>query len=367
MTRARLYTLSALLLTWILARFGAGWAEAAGQGWIMQYPTAWVIPLKDWVSAAMKWLTEDASFGLFTFKDVTRLLSWLIEQPYKLVRALLADGWMDGPGRRATQILPPLSWITITAIVIALGHYARDWLLAVIVGAAFLYLSVFGQWESAMVTLSSVIISVPIGAVGGLLLGILAYRHPLFDRILQPVLDLMQTIPIFAYLVPILVLFGFGPVAALVATVIYAMPPMVRITIMALRAVSSEIKDFGIMTGCSTRQMTWRVLVPSARASLMVGVNQVIMLSLNMVIIASMIGAGGLGFDVLSALRRLSIGGGFEAGIAIVILAIAVDRLSQAFSDRASQTHAPATGPFVKRYKRSVAVLLIMVASFALG
>jgi len=356
-----------LALTWLLARFGAGWAEAAGLGWAVEYPRGWVIPLKNWVSAAMKWLVEDVHFGLFTFKELTRAISWVIEQPYNLTRALLAEGFMDGPGRRAEQILPPFSWITITACVVALGHYARDWILAAIVGFAFLYLSVFGQWESAMVTLSSVIIAVPIGVVGGLLLGILAYRHVLFDRLLNPVLDLMQTIPIFAYLVPILVLFGFGPVAALVATVIYAMPPMVRITTMALKSVSPEIKDFGVMTGCTQRQMTWRILVPAARAGLMVGVNQVIMLSLNMVIIASMIGAGGLGFDVLSSLRRLNIGGGFESGIAIVILAIAVDRLSQAFSERASSHKPTVKSRSFRQYKRSIAVLGILLATFLLG
>ncbi len=354
-------------VTWLLAKFGAGWAEKTGLVWAMEYPKGWIVPLKDWVSAAMKWLVEDVHFGLFTFKEFTRAISWLIEQPYDLVRALLADGFMDGPGRRANQIMPPFSWITITACVIALGHYARDWVLAAIVGLAFLYLSVFGQWESAMVTLSSVIIAVPIGVVGGLLLGISAYRHPVFDRLLTPLLDLMQTIPIFAYLVPILVLFGFGPVAALVATVIYAMPPMVRITTMALKAVSPEIKDFGLMTGCTGRQMTWRILVPAARSSLMVGVNQVIMLSLNMVIIASMIGAGGLGFDVLSSLRRLDISGGFEGGIAIVILAIAVDRLSQAFSQRATTQKPVKNTRIFARYKRSMTVLIILIAAFSLG
>jgi len=353
------------IATWLLARFGLGWANAMNLGWIMDYPDAWVIPLKDSVSAIMKWLVEEATFGLFTFTEFTRGISWVIEQPYNLARALLAEGFMDGIGRRATQILPPFSWIAVTAGVIALGHYARDWLLAAIVGAAFLYLAVFGQWESAMVTLASVVIAVPIGVAGGLFLGITAYRHASFDRILKPILDLMQTIPIFAYLVPILFMFGFGPVSALVATVIYAMPPMVRITTMALHAVDPEIKDFGTMTGCTRRQMTWRILVPAAQHSLMVGVNQVIMLSLNMVIIASMIGAGGLGFDVLSSLRRLDIGGGFEAGIAIVILAIAIDRLSQAFATR--NVTAPKGETWLARHPRSVIVLVILMAAFVLG
>ena len=355
-------------VTLVLARNGATWAAALGLGWVMEYPTAWEIPLKDWVSAAMTWLVEDLHFGLFSFTELTRAISWLIEQPYNLVRALLAEGFMDGVGRRAKQIVPPLSWITVTAMVIALAHYARSWPLAILTGLAFLYLAVFGQWESAMVTLSSVIIAVPIGVIGGLLLGIQAYRHPLFDRILKPILDLMQTMPIFAYLVPILFLFGFGPVAALLATVIYAMPPMVRITTLALKSVSSEIKDFGVMAGCTRRQMTWRILVPSALPSLMVGVNQVIMLTLNMVIIASMIGAGGLGFDVLSSLRRLDIGGGFEAGIAIVVLAIAVDRLSQAFSGHATTVKSAApTGNIFARHKRTTIVLAILAVTFLLG
>lgn len=357
-----------LVVTWLLASFGKTWLETSGLGWTLDYPDAWVIPLKDAVSAAMKWLVEQATFGLFTFTEFTRGLSWLIEQPYNLARALLAEGFMDGVGRRAEQILPPISWIAVVAGIVALGHYARDWLLAAIVGTAFLYLAVFGQWESAMITLASVVIAVPIGVAGGLLLGITAYRHPMFERGLKPVLDLMQTIPIFAYLVPILFMFGFGPVSALVATVIYAMPPMVRITTMALHAVDPEIKDFGTMTGCTRRQMTWRILVPAARASLMVGVNQVIMLSLNMVIIASMIGAGGLGFDVLSSLRRLDIGGGFEAGIAIVILAIAIDRLSQAFVSR-STTHMPSPKghTWIKRHPRSIAVLAILLLAFVVG
>ena len=168
------------------------------------------------------------------------------------------------------------------------------------------------------------------------MLGVAAYRWRWVDAVLRPVLDLMQTVPVFAYLVPILFLFGFGPIAALVATIIYAMPPMVRVTALSLKAVPPEITEAAIMAGANRRQLMWKALVPSASSGIMVGVNQVIMLSLNMVIIASMIGAGGLGYDVLTALRRLDIGGGLEAGIAIVVLAIALDRLSQAYR------HAPA-------------------------
>jgi glycine betaine/proline transport system permease protein len=177
----------------------------------------------------------------------------------------------------------------------------------------------------------------------------------------------MQTIPVFAYLLPILFLFGFGPVSALVATVIYAMPPMVRVTTLSLRGVDPELRDLGLMAGCTPRQLLWRVLVPSAAPGLMIGVNQVIMLSLNMVIIASMIGAGGLGFDVLTALRKLDIGAGVEAGLAITVLAIAVDRLSQALAARRPDAPTGRAGSLIRRHPRTVLVLAVALAGWGLG
>ncbi|TQV68342.1 ABC transporter permease subunit [Denitrobaculum tricleocarpae] len=331
--------LGLFVVTWIFSSYGREFSRAIDARWLMKYPSGWRLPLKRDISDAMKWLVEDATFGLFTFKEFTRGIAWLIELPYDFVRSAVIDGFTVGVGSDAAQIAPALSWIAIIAVVVAIGRVAKDWRLAALVGGCFLYLAVFGQWDSAMVTLASVLISVPIGVAGGLLLGIGAYRWPLFDKILRPILDLMQTVPVFAYLVPILFLFGFGPVAALVATIIYAMPPMVRVTTLALRGVPTEIREFGAMVGCTRWQMMWKVLVPSAAPGLMVGVNQVIMLSLNMVIIASMIGAGGLGFEVLSSLRRLDIGAGLEAGIAIVVMAIALDRLSQAFAVRPTPSH----------------------------
>lgn len=365
----RTYIAWALVLaTVLLGQFGRDLADALGMRWLIKFPSAWVIPFKTSISLAMKWLVEEAAIGGVSFTDVTRAVAWLIEQPYQFVLSLLAEGFVAGAGKEAQTVLPAASWIAVIAAVVALGHYCRDWALAALVGACFAYLAVFGQWSSAMVTLASVLIAVPIGAGGGLLFGIWAYRHPRGERMLMPVLDLMQTIPIFAYLVPILFMFGFGPVSALVATIIYATPPMVRITILALKSVDPELVDFGRMAGTTRRQLMWRVLVPSASHSLMVGVNQVIMLTLNMVIIASMIGAGGLGFDVLAALRRLDIGAGFEAGIAIVVLAIAVDRLSQAFAERMGQVHSHAKrGGWLERHKRTVLVIALLVATWILG
>jgi glycine betaine/proline transport system permease protein len=318
----------AFLLFWQFAEPVAKWA--------FDYPPGWRLPAARWIGNATRWLVDQASFGLFTFTDLTRFVAAVIDVPYRIALGLLHTGLLSGQGSSAVQLLPPVSWIAVIAIMVAIGFHAGGARLAVLVGLCFGFLAVFGQWGSAMVTLASIVVAVPIGVVVGLLLGLAAYRWPRFEAALVPVLDLMQTIPVFAYLVPVLFFFGFGPTAAIVATLIYALPPMARVTVLALRSVPPEIRDLGIMVGCSRRQMTWKVMVPSAKDSLMVGVNQVIMLSLNMVIIASMIGAGGLGFDVLAALRRLDIGAGWEAGLAIVALAVALDRLSQAYADKVS-------------------------------
>ena len=335
-------------------------------GGLLLPPAAMQIDLAGAMSAAMKWLVEDATFGLFTVKDATRFIATLIEVPYEAARILLVDGITEGKGRKATTLVPPVSWIAVIGAMVALGIYARNLGLGLLVGALFLYLAVFGQWESAMTTLASILIAVPMGVAGGLALGIAAFQSRGFDRALSPVLDLMQTVPTFAYLVPILFLFGFGPVAALIATVIYAMPPMVRITTLALRSIPPELQEFGRMVGCTPAQQMRKVLLPVALPDLMVGVNQVIMLSLNMVIIASMIGAGGLGADVLNALRSLKIGAGIEAGLAITALAVALDRLSQALAQRSGQG-AAVPGPWIRRHPKTVAVLGLIVVTGGLG
>ena len=335
--------LIAFLALWLYGKPLAGWA--------FKYPRSEQIPLRRWIGDFMKWLVDEASFGLFTFTELTRFIAAVVEFPYKIALSLLSTGFLQGQGSDAVQILPPISWIAVIAIFAMLSHFAGGRRLAILVTACFGFLALFGQWNNAMITLASILIAVPLGIAGGLLFGIAGYRWKWFALVLKPLLDLMQTVPVFAYLVPILFLFGFGPTAAVVATIIYALPPMTRITMLALEQVPSEVHDLGRMVGCTARQMTWKVMVPSAMKGLMVGVNQVIMLALNMVIIASMIGAGGLGYEVLAALRRLDIGTGLEAGLAIVALAIALDRLSQALAARARihQHEENADASFLRR------------------
>ena len=356
------------LITGALASVSARVAEREELDWFRSFPTEWVRSPTAPISRFTKWLVNDATFGLFTFTEFTRGIAFLIDKPYSWTLALLSNGFVRGVGRRAEVILSPLSWIAVIVIVIVIARRTGGWRLAFLTGGLFSYLVVFGQWSSAMVTLSSMVIAVPLGVGIGFAIGQGMYRSARVERMVTPLLDLMQTIPTFAYLVPILFFFGFGPVAALVATIIYAMPPMARNTVLALRGVVPDVKDFGVMIGCSQRQLLWRVLVPSARSGLMVGVNQVIMLSLNMVIIASMIGAGGLGFDVLESLRRLNIGRGLEAGVAIVALAVALDRLSQAQASRVTSIRVrPETRNPLRRWPNASIILGVVIVTAFLG
>jgi glycine betaine/proline transport system permease protein len=328
--------------------------------WATELPRGQQVPFAQWLRDGMTWLTDTAAIGPVAFRDLTRGLAWIMEWPLWLARSLLVTGLETGVGSAATSWTAPVSWAALTALVGWIAWQAGGRRLAALVVAAFGYLAVFGQWQSAMVTLASIVIAVPFAAVMGLFLGIAGYRSVRFEHILRPILDLMQTVPVFAYLVPILILFGFGPVSAMLATIIYATPPMVRVTMLALRQVPDELTEFGRMAGCTEHQLLWRVQLPTARPALMVGVNQVIMLSLNMVIIASMIGAGGLGYDVLTALRRLDIGAGLEAGLAITVLAIALDRLSQAAAGRTTAGQG-------KRDRVLIWLLGLALLSMALG
>jgi len=325
----------------------------------VEYPATLVIPVADWVTAVMVWLKTNITW-------LTRSITTALNVPLDFALNLFAKNFKIGRGLEAIT-LPRLSWAGICAAAFLAGRAAGGNRLGYLVGGCFLYIALFGKWTSAMLTLGLISIAVPFCIVTGLLVGIIAWRRPVLNRVLiSPALDLMQTIPTFAYLIPMLLLFGNSPVSAMIATAIFATPPMVRATMLGLSRVPSEIVDFSEMAGCTKRQKLWRVMIPSARPTLMVGVNQVIMLALNMVIIASMIGAGGLGYDVLLALRALKVGEAMEAGLAIVALAIALDRLSQAMATRQSVAHTEEadTRPFWRRHPNlSLAVALLVITT----
>lgn len=301
--------------------------------WTVRLPDSAVIPVAEWISAFFHWLTYDLSFGFFTFRDLTRGIAWLLSWPLNWAKALLSSGFPD-------LGLPQLPWVGLVLAVAIFGHAVGGRRLALLAGASTAYLALFGVWSGSMLTLSIIVITVPLAAGTGLALGILATRRRRFEAILTTLLDVMQSTPHFAYLVPVVVLFGFGQVPALIATGIFAMPPMARCTILGLRTVPNDVVESGRMAGCTPGQLLWKVQLPAARPTLMVGVNQVIMQCLAMAVIASLIGAPGLGFDLLYSLQNLKLGQAVEQGVAIVVMAIVLDRLSQAYAVWQPARHA---------------------------
>jgi glycine betaine/proline transport system permease protein len=329
---------------------------------LIDYPQEWVVPVDRWITGFSNWLLRELTIFGIEFKDFSRALGMALEAPVLLLQDLLAKGMeIDG-----LITLPPLSWLGITMIAAGLAISLHDNRLAALTAGTFLYAAVMGFWQSTMLTLSLVLVAVVIGVGAGLLLGVLAYRSATFDWLLEPVLDFMQTVPVFGYLVPAILLFGYTPAAALVITLIYTIPPMVRVTLLSLRQTNPETLELGKITGCTSRQLLWRVMLPSQRARLMLGVNQVIMLTLNMVIITSLIGAGGLGYDVWEAVKSLRIGRGVEAGIAITLLAITLDRLSQRYASRRPD-HLTRARPFVERNAPLLVALALAVVLTLLG
>lgn len=219
-------------------------------------------------------------------------------------------------------------WMMIVIITgIAFWRVGRGFALFALI--SLLALVGMDLWDATMRSLSLVIASTLLSLAIGLPLGIAAARSDRVENTLRPALDLMQTMPPFVYLIPAVMFFGLGQVPGAIATVIFSMPPAVRLTALGIRQVPAEMVEAGRAFGCSDRQLLYKVQLPNALPAIMAGVNQTIMLSLSMVVIASMIGAGGLGNEVLRGIQRLDIGLGFEAGLGVVVLAIVLDRLTQ--------------------------------------
>ncbi|MBZ9663787.1 ABC transporter permease [Pseudomonas chaetocerotis] len=235
-------------------------------------------------------------------------------------------------GIEALLMLPP-AWLLI-AIFVALGLWRIGARFAVFTAVAFILIVMTGFWEQTVVTLGLTFSSTLISLLLGIPLGIWAAKSERVATIIRPILDFMQTMPAFVYLIPAAMLFGLGRVPGIIATVIFAMPPAVRLTSLGIRQVNKEIVEAGQSFGCTSRQLLFKVQLPNAMPSIMAGVNQTIMMALSMVIIASMVGAGGLGNDVLASIQRLDIGLGFESGMAVVLLAIILDRITESFGTK---------------------------------
>ncbi|MGB3410757.1 MAG: ABC transporter permease subunit [Microthrixaceae bacterium] len=231
--------------------------------------------------------------------------------------------------------LTSISAIVLILILAALGWYLRSWAFGLYTVVGFVLIVNMGMWEEAMSSLALVVVASICAMLIALPLGVLGARSEVMSRIIRPVMDLMQTMPAFVYLIPTLFFFSIGVVSGVVATVVFAIPPGVRLTELGIRQVDGEMIEAGRAFGASPRQILSRIQIPLALPTIMAGVNQVIMLSLSMVVIAGMVGAGGLGGVVYEGVTRLNLSKGFEGGLAVVILAIYLDRLTGALADRA--------------------------------
>ncbi|MBM7062297.1 choline ABC transporter permease subunit [Pseudomonas sp. UL073] len=276
------------------------------------------LPLGDRVTAGVDWLTRH---GAAYFDAISSTLEWLIR------------GVTDG-----LLWFPPLLLIGLFAV---LTHWLqRRWGLTLFCVLALLLIRNLGYWQETLETLALVLFATLLCVAIGVPLGILAAHRPRFYTLLRPLLDLMQTVPTFVYLIPTLTLFGLGVVPGLISTVVFAVAAPIRLTCLGILGVPHELLDAGRAFGCSRRQLLTRIELPHAMPSIAAGITQCIMLSLSMVVIAALVGADGLGRPVVNALNTADVGLGFEAGLAIVLLAILLDRVCKPPAPRVREVGA---------------------------
>lgn len=266
------------------------------------------IPLGDWVEVGLDWLTTS------------------LEGFFALIRSILVGAY-DGLD---WLLAAPPYWAVIIVFA-AIAWWASGWKLGVGTIVGFAVIVGVDQWSNAMDSLALVIIATVVAVAISVPLGIWAASSLRVSAIVRPIMDFMQTMPAMVYLIPALVMFRVGVVPGIVATIIFSMAPGVRLTELGIRGVDKEVVEAGHAFGSSPGRILRQIQLPLARPTIMAGVNQVIMLSLSMVVIAGMVGAGGLGGDVVASLSRIDAGLGFEAGIAVVILAIFLDRVTASF------------------------------------
>ncbi len=336
---------------------------AKGQfAWVAKYPRKWTIPLKNWIADFFEKLVYETKFFEgkayeFVPTDVTRGFVSVMEYPLSFAENLFFKGFQDGA---------PMPWITFVGLAFILGHWVAGWRVSLIVGGAFLYLALFSVWQPSMDTFSLVIITVPFVFIIGLFLGIWISKSQRAEAVFTPMFDLMQSMPPFAYMVPIVVMYGIGDVPAMIATAVFAIPPVARCVALGLKTVPDNVVEAGKMMGASDRQMLWQVLVPTARKTIVVGLNQGIMQTLAMVVLASTIGASGLGSKLLNSLQKLNLGEALEQGLAIVVIAVALDRISAAYAARPPE-YIDKSLSWVKRHPYLVIAGMFTIVSILLS
>ncbi len=270
-----------------------------------------VIPLDEWVQTAVDWL-------VINYRDFFQMLKVPIELSLNGLEWLFTT-------------LPPS--VVIVLFAVAAWRYAGK-RVTVFTVLTFLLIGYLGLWEATMITLAMVISSVFFCALAGIPLGIMAGRSDRFEVFLRPFLDAMQTTPAFVYLVPVVMLFSIGTVSGILATIVFALPPIIRLTSLGIRQVHPELIEAALAFGATSKQVLLKVQFPLALPSIMAGLNQTLMMALSMVVIAALIGAGGLGNPVVQGLNTLEIGLATIGGLSIVLLAMVLDRITQGFGKK---------------------------------
>jgi glycine betaine/proline transport system permease protein len=351
---------------------------------MLEFPEWLVIPLADWIDAIMDWvlsalgsvfdvisdLVGSGILGAISSSSPVERYAWLIPgvwwsflilavalvalvafvylslRIFKNTRTAIFIGFalligffsiIFGLNGIKGVLLDIPWWLIIAMVGYAAWRATRKWWAGPVMAGLLVLIGTFrfgalGYWDLAMDTLSIIITSVILCLGMGIPIGILMARSNRAEAMIKPFLDAMQTMPSFVYLVPVMILFGLGKVPATFATILYAVPPLIRLTNTGIRQVPKSIIEAGQAFGATKRQVLLEIQLPLATPSIMVGINQTTMMALAMVVIASMVGAGGLGLEVLRSLQNLEVGRGFQAGLSIVLLAIVIDRITSAMA-----------------------------------
>ena len=266
------------------------------------------IPVADWIEHALRWVVDQ-------YRPFFQSIKWPIDQ------ILGGFAWLF-------NAIPPTVMIILIGLI---AWQVASWRLAIGVVCSLVVIGLIGAWPDAMTTLSIVFAALILCISAGVPLGILCARSNRFFAVLRPILDTMQTIPSFVYLIPVVMLFGIGNVPGVIVTVIFAIPPVIRLTNLGIRQVSTEVVEALLSFGATRWQLLYKAEIPLALPTIMAGINQTLMMSLSMVVVASMIAVGGLGQMVLKGMGRLDMGTATVGGIGIVLLAVVLDRITQAF------------------------------------
>ena len=316
--------------------------------WLHRLPEALVPNIAAWLDVIFNFVKDDMGLLVVT-RTLTEGLEWLLDASGNIFF-----------GKRRWPNVGPIPWTALTAAIVVVCYYLGGWRLALLGGGTLIWTALIGQWGIAMQTMSVLAIAAPLAFVIGLSLGIAAWKYAWVDRVIKPVLSVLQTLPFFTYLLPAVIFFKVGPTAGAVATTIYAIPPMILMTTLGLQKVSEEVVEAGKMSGCSKFQMLRHVYLPSARTEILVGVNQVIMLCLAMVVLTAFIGMPGLGAKLLAMMGSFKLGRSFEIGITIVLLAVTLDRMSKAWVVKQPE-HFERGTPYWKRHQMLLLGLVLFI------